>query len=970
MQVPQLIIDLINGGDGLLRFNSSYFNAATSIAGLSEAYNNGDKTSPAGKLDQNDLKEWYELSVKEDNFIGIFDSNYSVSSTNFLVTKYKTAIKSFSGRPSGDNGGTWYTFFSSRLNPSSPTAEKALLGGSSSGRYISPITLSQVSKLFREMASDANTKKFVTNKSAEKIAIEVLKAWSFFLSLKNFDAAEELAKNKATNAGESVFEDKDSLAVISQYLEDKEKFGSKADTLIADRVAGINEARNALNASVFNKQKYLIENMREISFLGELRDGDKLGLPLDRILKFTDSHRNAINKLVGADRGREMFKMPTIELSKLVPRLKIFKVGYDESMKKKSEIEIIFPTTFMGAKSRKKADLDPYEFVGTRKGYGIKSFSWEYKGADPFSVDRDITATLELYFQDFAEFTKRRAGGYRYVDLIVPLEKCYPQFKAVLGENFQQDIRVEAGWEVPQSLQSQITGGSKIASVKASQVNFILHPVDYNISFSGNGNGAATITINYRARIESIGKNRLINVIGATKDEVETVQYYEDKINNAPNEDEKRKFRKLQQDLYKLIKSDASKRFIKKLAKNRSIYWRYANLEEVMTSNFGATDAELYYKRLKRGDFSPEYKDGLYETLTQLATAPNTLPKDLILVKDANVIPSLKGDDKPEKILYTFLGDIFQVAIETAAKSGSFLGAPQDVIKNFKIALLDFRVGDDIYNLSTLPVEMGIFTEFLNNKIGKRDEYTKSFISFARELIAEVLINRIDTYFNLEDGTTRAFKIGYVEMNRGLEPLSERSYDLGKKEDLRKINKAKKNDFLVVYSDSPLPSDFKIMTSSGGYQRAKKRDEQAGLHHFSLGTESNIIKNISFDRLDLEYARERRLTMNAEDPYALLSNVFNVNISMFGNNFFRPGSYIYVDPKVMGDLGEPYRAGSISNIMGLGGYHIVTSVSHTVNLNSFETTLEAVWETSGDGESSFRGLKKKKSVEGKEEDKC
>ena len=99
------------------------------------------------------------------------------------------------------------------------------------------------------------------------------------------------------------------------------------------------------------------------------------------------------------------------------------------------------------------------------------------------------------------------------------------------------------------------------------------------------------------------------------------------------------------------------------------------------------------------------------------------------------------------------------------------------------------------------------------------------------------------------------------------------------------------------------------------------------------------------------------MTLNQEDPYALLANVFNVNISMFGNNFFRPGSYIYVDPKVMGDLGNPYTKGTIANSMGLGGYHIVTSVSHTINLQSYETSLDAVWETSGDGESSFNTIK-------------
>tara|TARA_R110002096_G_scaffold68798_2_gene165729 strand:- start:397 stop:969 length:573 start_codon:yes stop_codon:yes gene_type:complete len=188
---------------------------------------------------------------------------------------------------------------------------------------------------------------------------------------------------------------------------------------------------------------------------------------------------------------------------------------------------------------------------------------------------------------------------------------------------------------------------------------------------------------------------------------------------------------------------------------------------------------------------------------------------------------------------------------------------------------------------------------------------------------------------------------------------------LNKESDIRKINKPSKQQYLIVYSDSALPGEYKITN----YSDQKKKDEDNGLHHFALGSHKGIIKNISFDRIDLEYARERRLTMNREDPYALLANVFNVNISMFGNNFFRPGSYIYVDPKVMGDVGRPFKPGSIANIMGLGGYHITTGVSHKINLHSYESTLTAVFETSGDGKSSVTSSQNKEGVEG-EEDNC
>lgn len=1004
IKVPQLIIDLINDGDGYTS-DSYYFDDAVSVDGIRESYYN---VEPYKKITQKDLHGWYQTSVKLDNFLGLFDESGNIDTNNFLYKEYLGAISGFpstQNRPAPEvttiDEAKWNAFFETKdpSNPGSKNVESSLFPPNTNRNFQTPP--SNGADLFKEMANAIHQSFVKNNKYRDyynmepnrvtggPLAADVLKAWSFYLSIRNWKAAQK--KVDELVADDELETNLDSEQLILEYLKEREIDGKGADASLEDIIERINEARRALNASSFNKQKYLIENIHDLQGLGQKRNSEKLGVELNRILKFTNSHKNAINKLIGANKGREMFKLSNVVLSKLVPKIKLFKVVYDESMKKKAETPITFPTTFLGATLNPEQVRDPYEFVGSRKGYGIKSFSWEYKGADPFSVDRDITATLELYFQDFAEFTRDR-GGFRYVDLIVPLEKDYPQSKAVLGENFSQDLRIEAGWEVPHSLQKELelikmmpdmgygsavakkmatqNHQAKLASIEASQVNFVLHPVDYNISFEGNANGASTITINYRARIESIGKNRLINVIGATQKEAETVKYYERKIDTAEDDDEKRKFKDLQQNLYKNIKSEASKRFIKKLTTSRSIYWRWVNLEEIMISTFGKSDAKKYFKSLKQTKFSPDHKDGLRLTIDQLKASPQTVIDDLILVKEANTVPEINGDTQPDRVLYTFLGDILQVAIDTATSSGSFLGAPQDVIENFKISLLDFRVGTKTYNLATLPIELGVFTEFLNNKIGKRNEYTKSFTSFARELIAEVLINRIDEFLNLKDGTTRSFKLGYASMNKNLRPANRRSYDLNNDRDVSLITSRKdssgkikpQDDFLVIYSDSPNPLDFEI--KSDNYAEVKRANEQSGLHHFSLGTTSSIVKNISFDRLDLEYARERRLTMNQEDPYALLANVFNVSISMFGNNFFRPGSYIYVNPRILGDLGNPYDAGSVANIMGLGGYHIVTSVSHTINLNSFETTLDAVWETSGDGKSSFTGLKKK-DVEGK-----
>jgi len=232
---------------------------------------------------------------------------------------------------------------------------------------------------------------------------------------------------------------------------------------------------------------------------------------------------------------------------------------------------------------------------------------------------------------------------------------------------------------------------------------------------------------------------------------------------------------------------------------------------------------------------------------------------------------------------------------------------------------------------------------------------------FIKELLAQVVINNADKYISLKDGNTRTFRLGYHSLKNPLKPIPEREYDLEDKDDTRLFVQGANYEYLVLYSDSPTPAEFLITNGDGpdSYKNKRKRNEENGIFHFVLGTTTSLVKNISFEKIDLEYARERRLTIEKNDPYALLANVFNVNIQMFGNNLFRPGSYIYIDPRILGSMGNPWDKNSISNVMGLGGYHFVTQVKNTITNNSFETSIDAVWNSSGDGEVVFGGSETK-----------
>ena len=87
-----------------------------------------------------------------------------------------------------------------------------------------------------------------------------------------------------------------------------------------------------------------------------------------------------------------------------------------------------------------------------------------------------------------------------------------------------------------------------------------------------------------------------------------------------------------------------------------------------------------------------------------------------------------------------------------------------------------------------------------------------------------------------------------------------------------------------------------------------------------------------------------------------IATVYDATFNLVGNTTFSPGMHIYFDPSDQGIGSPPERKetadGTItyqswSNLMGLGGYHLVTEIANVIDRNGFNTTVKARWVTSG-----------------------
>ena len=113
------------------------------------------------------------------------------------------------------------------------------------------------------------------------------------------------------------------------------------------------------------------------------------------------------------------------------------------------------------------------------------------------------------------------------------------------------------------------------------------------------------------------------------------------------------------------------------------------------------------------------------------------------------------------------------------------------------------------------------------------------------------------------------------------------------------------------------------------------------ISNFVVGLDRGIIKSVSFERVDQPHLREARTATDKSFGVGQLRELYNVNLTLYGNNILKPGNMIYVEPNRF-IFGRPTEIASVSRLLGLGGYHLVVDVSNTIGKEGWETTVKAL----------------------------
>ena len=138
----------------------------------------------------------------------------------------------------------------------------------------------------------------------------------------------------------------------------------------------------------------------------------------------------------------------------------------------------------------------------------------------------------------------------------------------------------------------------------------------------------------------------------------------------------------------------------------------------------------------------------------------------------------------------------------------------------------------------------------------------------------------------------------------------------------------------------------------------EKEDRAKGIYHFYIGAEGGVVKSIDYSKTDVEGLREAR---QAEvRNLGQIRDVYNASVKLMGNSLFRPGMKVFLNPPIgfgrpevdgynsISGMPDPNNLGSISNLLGIGGYYDIITVDSTISRGGqYETTLDCVFAQSG-----------------------
>jgi len=280
--------------------------------------------------------------------------------------------------------------------------------------------------------------------------------------------------------------------------------------------------------------------------------------------------------------------------------------------------------------------------------------------------------------------------------------------------------------------------------------------------------------------------------------------------------------------------------------------------------------------------------------------------------------------------------------------------APKNQEVTRQLAQIDpFRFRDitgifEYMNIGSIPISLDKFNEWFVNTVirGKKESY--KLLDFIKDICAALVT---DAYSSTCFEKVFKFNITFNSSNfRMADSFKGCAVTL---DDMAlSARKAQNRDRQRLTPESKhgpsIPTAVFYSVDSRPRSGDRISDLQEGIYHYYLGGRCGLAKEISFQRQDMPFYREARISKDGALGAQQLKELYTVQMNMIGNTLQKNGTYVYIDPIAIGG-GSSRALGGVANIarmIGLGGYFLVNSVTNEISPAGYTTTVSAMQEMS------------------------
>ena len=226
--------------------------------------------------------------------------------------------------------------------------------------------------------------------------------------------------------------------------------------------------------------------------------------------KIYNSRDQTGKKLIKA----HFFNLETHKISALTPELRFFRAQNAANDAQASLTPFFFPVSTI---SDEAATISGNSRT---KGAGIKSFDVKFTGTDPFTAPRYLEASLTLYVDNLANLFDVNPGYAPLADLFTISIAKSAKKKDINGSSVTAgdlirpvEVAATLGYAVPDT---RLFTQEEIKEIRDSNIALRMNVTHHNIKV--NQDGSATINVEYTARINNSGRDRIFSAIDSPVD--------------------------------------------------------------------------------------------------------------------------------------------------------------------------------------------------------------------------------------------------------------------------------------------------------------------------------------------------------------------------------------------------------------------------------------------------------------------